>query len=538
MDPLWISIAFIFGFLANRVKLPPLTGYLVAGFLLSYLGATHGEVVSVLSDVGVMLLLFTIGLKLRFKTLLKPEIWAGASIHLSLTAIFTLVGIWLLGFTGLQLFSGLGWKASLLIALAMSFSSTVFAVKTLEEKGETTSLHGKTSIGMLIMQDIFAVIFMVVAAGKVPNWYALGLPLVLLLLRPLLFYILRKSGHGELLILFGFFAALVAGAELFRFTGLKADLGALVVGMMLAKHAKAGELSDKLLNFKDIFLIGFFLSIGMSGQPDIHILIAALIVSTAIIVKAPIYFLVLTRFRLRARTSFLTSVTLANFSEFGLLVSAVGAKNGWISGDWLLVIAIALSISFILASPLNTNSYSLYSRLKDFLHKFETRKRLSYDIAFDIGDAEILIFGMGRLGTPMYDHLQKTYGKSVLALDYNIEKVKAHQQAGRNVIHDDSTDMDFWDKMNEHHLKNGQVKLVALCLGDHNSHVYTINRLNAIKYAGKIAATAKYEDELISLKKLGVDSAFDLYSEAGAGFADHVCQSLCKCDTENEKSRP
>ena len=537
MEPLWISIAFLFGFLVRTLGLPPLVGYLVAGFVLHYTGAEAGSLIQSLSDIGIMLLLFTIGLKMKIKTFLRPEIWAGATIHIAATGLAILAGVVLMSWWGISAFSGLSWKASLLVSFSMSFSSTVFAFKVLEEKGETTSLHGKIAIGLLIMQDIFAVLFLVFAAGKAPNLYALLIPLALLVMRPLLFFFLNRAGHGEMLILFGFFAALVLGGELFHLTGLKSDLGALAAGMLLAPHRKAGELAENLMGFKDMFLIGFFLSIGLSVDLSLEIIIAALIVLTALSVKVPLYFLILTRFRLRARTAFLSSLSLANFSEFGLIVASVGATSGLIPYDWLGIIAIALSLSFILASPVNSASYRLLNHYRHFLLKFQKSRRLPYDQPYDIGDAEILIFGMGRFGSSTYDQLNKVYGRKVLALDYDSEKVAVHQKAGRNVIHDDATDQDFWEKINFAHLRTGQVQMVMLCMGDLQSHKYTIERLREINYRGVISATGKYDDEVKALQKEGVDSAYNFYAEAGVGFANHVCEKLCTMIDEEKAER-
>ena len=121
-----------------------------------------------------------------------------------------------------------------LVGFAFSFSSTVFAVKVLEERGEMSSLHGKIAIGILVMLDIFAVIFLAISTGKAPNIWALALLIGLPVLRPIMFWILNRSKHGELLPLFGFFFALVLGYQAFEFAGLKGDLGALIIGMMFA----------------------------------------------------------------------------------------------------------------------------------------------------------------------------------------------------------------------------------------------------------------------------------------------------------------
>ena len=175
MDPVWITIAFFCGFLVRQIGLPPLVGFLAAGFVLKAMGAEAGEALQIISDLGVTLLLFSIGLKLRIKSLLKPEVWAGASLHMLVTVLLFGAAIYGLSLAGLSLFTGLDFKLALLIAFALSFSSTVFAVKILEEKGEMASLHGRVSIGILIMQDILAVLFLTFSTGKIPSLWTIAL---------------------------------------------------------------------------------------------------------------------------------------------------------------------------------------------------------------------------------------------------------------------------------------------------------------------------------------------------------------------------
>lgn len=526
MDPIWLTIAFGLGFLVRLIGLPPLVGYLLAGFVLHYFGAQPGEFIQVVSDLGVTLLLFTVGLKLKFKSLIRKEIWGGASIHMLITTL--VFGVLLMGmsYSSLTVFAQFDWRLALLIGFALSFSSTVYAVKVLEEKGEMGSLHGMVSIGILVMQDIFAVLFIVFAAGETPTLYALGLPVLLILIRPILFLVLKKIGHGEMLVLYGFFLALIVGAELFKWLGLKPDLGALVVGMLVAPHKKARELADALLQFKDFFLIGFFLSIGFMGIPNREIWIVAILLALAINFKVLLYFFVLTRFRLRARTSVFIALSLANFSEFGLIVANIAVADGLLPAQWLVTISIALSITFVISSPLNTYSHSIYYAIKKRLHVFETARRLTYDKTTDIGDAEILIFGMGRVGTATYDRLHLKYGQLVLGMDYNFEVVEKNQALGRNVVQDDATDSEFWERIAEDPRRSKQVKMIFLCMKDHKSNLFAVKRLNGIQYPGLIAAVASHEDQLRELEKLNVHAAYSIYTEAGFGFADHVCSKV------------
>src|SRR6056297_2119664 len=141
MDPLWILAAFLFGVAASKIGLPPLVGYLLAGFFLNSIGVEGGDTLAKIANAGVTLLLFTIGLKLKLKSLAKPEVWAGTSIHMAVTVSVFSVLIVMLGSLGVPLFDALNMQTALLVAFALSFSSTVFAVKVLEGKNEMASRH-------------------------------------------------------------------------------------------------------------------------------------------------------------------------------------------------------------------------------------------------------------------------------------------------------------------------------------------------------------------------------------------------------------
>ena len=340
----------------------------------------------------------------------------------------------------------------------------------------------------------------------------------------MLFAILSRVGHRELLLLFSIFLALGLGAAGFEFVGLKPDLGALVLGVLVAGHPKTGEMSDILLSFKDLFLVGFFLSIGLSGAPSLEAFGIAGLLTFAVTLKVILFFFLFTRFKLRSRTSLMASFSLANYSEFGLLVTSIGVRNGWIGNEWLTIIAIALSISFILASPLNTAAHSIFDRWAERLRSFQSRTRHPDDQSIDPGDAEIAVFGMGRVGMAAYDEMCARHGELVIGIDFDADMVKKHQAAGRNVILGDATDIDFWARAKVG--GQGKLRLVMLAMPNHTANMRAVAELTDKSYNGIIAATAQFDDEVEELKKAGVHGAFNFYAEAGHGFAEHVCQTL------------
>ncbi len=351
MEIILISTAFIAGFIALKCHLPPLVGFLLAGFALHAAGFQSNDTITVLADLGVTLLLFTIGLKLDIKTLLSKEIWAGSTIHNILSTLVFSLALLLFKYLGLDSLASVPLTSIILLGFALSFSSTVFAVKSLQEKGEMNATYGTIAIGILVMQDIFAVVLLKASTGKLPEWYAIAL-FALPLLRPLFFKILDWVGHGEMLVLAGIFFALVTGAGLFELVGVKPDLGAIVLGMMLAGHKKASELSKSLFNMKELFLVCFFLNIGLSEHPTVTGFLLAVLLVLLLPLKGILYFVVLNKFRFRVRTSLLTTVSLFNFSEFGLIVGGLAFKMGWLSGDVLVALAISVPLSFIVSAPI------------------------------------------------------------------------------------------------------------------------------------------------------------------------------------------
>ncbi len=519
MDPLLISVAFILGYLVRQVGLPPLVGFLAAGFVLNALGFEGGETLQTFADLGVTLLLFSIGLKLDLKSLAKPEVWAGASLHMAVTVAVFGAGVFGLSLAGLPFFAELTLPMAILVAFALSFSSTVFAVKILEEKGEMGAMHGRVSIGILIMQDIFAVLFLTFSLGKLPSFWAILVPFALWGIKPILYRLMDRSGHGELLLLFGLFAALVAGAGGFELVGLKADLGALVLGILLAGHAKSSELAKTLMGFKDLLLVGFFLTIGLSGVPTMAAIGVAALLVIVVPLKGALFYLLLARFKLRARSSLLATLSLANYSEFGLIVAAVGASQGWLGAEWLVIIALALSATFVIGSPLNTAADTLYVRYREKLCRFETDTRHPDDQPIDPSGATIGVFGMGRIGTMAYDFLSEKYGETVIGVDFDMQQVSAHSAVGRRVVFGDPTDPDFWSRLI---LPEQKSRMVLLTMPSHQANLAATRHLLDIGFPGQITAIAQFDDQVEELREAGAHAAFNFYNEAGLGFAEHA----------------
>ncbi|MFK8042417.1 cation:proton antiporter [Congregibacter sp.] len=513
-DPLLIIVALLCGMASRAVGMPALIGYLAAGFVLHELNVDGGEMLETLSEMGITLLLFSIGLKLQIRDLLLPRIWGTTVVHMLITQLAVL-GVLSLA-QHLLPSLGLSITVNLIIAFAFSFSSTVFVIQIMQERGEMASRHANLAIGVLIIQDLAAVLFLAASTGKVPELSALWLLLLLPARRPIL-RLLSLAGHGELFTLAGF-ALAILGAQMFDSVGIKGDLGALLIGVLLAGEQKGKELARNLLYFKDLFLVGFFLSIGLSGWPSPSLMILAMILGGMALLKPLLYFPLFTRFHVAPRTALLASNSLANHSEFGLIVIAVAASQGWVGPEWSGAMSIAIAVSFVVSSPLNHLSHSLYRRHRLRLLRHESPMVRAQRP--DTRDVRVLILGMGNIGTGAYEAIARSYGRQALGIDDNDRKLAQHMAMHRRVAAADASDPDFW-----HRIALDELELVMLALTNHQENMLVADLLREMGYEGRIAAVVRFDEEATALEAKGI-SAFNLYAQAGEGFAAHAARGL------------
>ena len=342
--------------------------------------------------------------------------------------------------------------------------------------------------------------------------------------KPLLYKLLQHSGHGEILALTGFFLTFTGGA-LFELVGLKSHLGALVFGLLLSNHIKTTELAKSLLSFKELFLIGFFLSIGFTALPTLEMLEVALLVTLALPIKAALFFLWLTFLKLRSRTAFLSALSLANYSEFGLIVCSVSVSYGLLPKEWLVIMAVSVAISFVFSSIINIKAHKLYRHWGTFIKRFERVDRLPEDQFCSPSNATVLVIGMGRVGTGAYDSLNDELQKQVCGIELDKRRVVSQCRTGRNVIMADAEDPDFWE-----HIDLTPIHLIMFALPNYSDVLEVSKQLYLAGYQGKTAGIARYVDEEKELLSAGIDVVFNYYAEVGIGFAE---QTIHYFDSEN-----
>ena len=506
-----ISFAFFFGLAVRQIGLPPLVGFLAAGFAInlfapllglpSYTGKTLGHV----AHLGVLMLLFTVGLKLKIAQIAQPQVVGGALLHFAMSV--------LLFMPGLKFLMGLDWNTALLMAIALSFSSTVLAAKLLETKRELGAFHGRTAIGILIVQDIIALVVLAIWSGQSPNIWALlvfGLPL----LRPVLHRLLDIAGHDELLVLMGMLLSLVIGGMGFQAMGLSSEIGALVMGVLLSTHGRAKELGASLWSLKEIFLVGFFLQIGLTGLPDWGAMVFAVAAGIVLALKGALFFALLVAFKLRARSAFLSALSLTAYSEFGLIVAA------GVLPEYLVPLAIAVSISFVISAPLNRYAHPLYERYETRLRHFERDTIHPDEQPKHMGDADVLIFGMGRTGSAAYLTMIEQ-GFKPLGLDADTYKAQAHRDAGRNVMFADAEDSNFWRSCNL-----GQIKAAILSMDDLEAKLIAARSLRQRGFTGPIVAHALHDAHQEQIREAGADYTYLTMNQAGINLAEQTAEAM------------
>ena len=487
MDIVWVGVAFVFGILVSKVHIPPLVGYLVAGITLGAFGYEEGNVLNEIAHLGVVFLLFTVGLHIKIKNILALEVLGTGLIHLFISTLI---------FVPIILFVGLGIEAAIIISIILGFSSTVLAAKNLESRGEMGAYYGRVAIGILIIQDLVAIGIIAYAGGGVPSYWSvvlLGLPL----LRPLLSGLLRLLDRDELMLLMAL-ALAIGGEALFMQFNLSGELGALAMGMLLANDEKGEQLEKKIWGIKEAFLVGFFLQIGLTGLPDASAWAVIGLFTLILPLKAILFFALFMVFKLRARTAFQSTISLTAYSEFTLIAGAVASSMGLIPSDWILLLAILTAISYILNSVLVKNEDRMWEKLNDYLVKFQREGRTPDKQLSTLGAAEYLVIGMGTSGTAAYDFLKEN-DFQVVAMDINPDRISDHIEDGRRIVYGDAQDIGLWEKLDTSKIKS---ILIAMSTGI-DLKIHVVNMLKDCEFKKRVFVLAMNEREEEAIKQAG-----------------------------------
>jgi len=331
----------------------------------------------------------------------------------------------------------------------------------------------------------------------------------------------NRLGHGELQTLFGVTMALVPGYWLFESVGIKGDFGAMIIGVLLASHPRASELSRTLFGLRELLLVGFFVSIGLHVTPTPETVALGLLLVLLLPIEAALFTLVLALFGLRRRTSILAGLALANFSEFGLIVISTGVDADLLEADWLVVTSVAVAASFVFSTLVNRRGSRLVSKLSAYVPTTPAARRHPEDAPIDLAPARAVVLGLGRVGSSAYERLVDEYGLSVVGVENDPVKVDQLRGRGLRVIEADATETAFWDRC----VGVAGIELLVLAMPFHGSNLVALDRVAERDFDGTVAVVAQYDDERGELLGRGADVAFHIYEGTGVGLADAAAEA-------------
>lgn len=501
-EVIFLGCAYFIGLLATRLFFPPLVGYLLAGYGLNIVEIAPLPALSHLADIGIELLLFTVGLKIKPRSLIKREVLNVGGLHL---IIVTSVSVALFLLQGGHLTGGV------ILGASLAFSSTVLAVKVLEDNHELSTLHGRDVVSILILQDIIAIGLLAVADGKTPSPWAFSL-LALPFIRPIAHRLLSLTHSDDLRLLLGIFFALT-GSTIATYVGISADIGALLMGIALASHAKTEDIANKLWGLKEILLVAFFIQIGLNELPNAQQVKEAFFLLLMLPLQGVLFFILFVFFGLRTRTAFISSLALMTYSEFALITTDAVVEAHLLSPEWRATISLAVASSLAIAAPLNHFSHRLFSVLEPLLNRFERKGKHPDRLPDSIGVAEWIIFGMGRTGISAYLALHEKEQR-VVGFDADptiLEKLLAD---GRRVVYGDAEDVELLNSLRLDHVKG-----ILLTMPDFEARRSATMRLRKRGFSGRIGTICYYSEEQGVLDASGANFVIHPLTQAGSHLA-------------------
>lgn len=531
MDNLFVQLAIILGassilgYIVHKLKLPILIAYLLVGLVIATVtlfDVRSSEILHFLPEIGIAFVLFLVGMELdlrEIRSLGKPILMASTlQIIISSVAGFAIAGS--LGF---------GTVEAMYLGLGLAFSSTIVVIKLLLEKNDLTSLYGKLSIGILLLEDLIAVLILLGLTVS-PSLFNLGLqqafPMVALVLKVVLLfgatlainrYILPKifdavSESQELLFLSAIAWCFIYIAFALSL-GFSVVIGAFLAGVGLASSAYHYQIQGKVKPLRDFFVTLFFVYLGTQVNfADLGKAYPAIILFTlyAVLAKPVIFLLVLGSFGFRKHTMFQTAINLSNISEFSLIILLVGLQMGFVSTTSLTVIAVSLILSTIISSLMISKSAYLYKYVKSLIAVFERKipHRLVQETShYDLKD-HVIVIGSHQVGESLVKYFQKEATPQVV-LDFNPYQVERLLLAKIPVVFGDMGDPEVLEvlNLNEAKLIISTVpnltdnKLLIEEVKDRKLNIPVIVRSDSIKEAKalyRFGATFVYIPDIVS----------------------------------------
>lgn len=503
-----LAIVLAMSFIMRILKQPLIIGYIISGILVGPLIFNlieFNESLSIFSELGIAFLLFIVGLHL------SPRVIKEVGKISLITGIGQVIFTSLIGyFIGLAL--GFSSITSIYIAVALTFSSTIIIMKLLSDKEALDKLYGKISIGFLLVQDLIAIIILIVISsfsngGSITSIITATIikgVIGVAILLPFSYYVLPRlndffAKSKELLFVF----AIVWGlglAALFYYAGFSIEVGALIAGVLLSVSPYNYEISAKLKPLRDFFIISFFLILGsqMVFSDIAGLIIPAIVFSFFILIGNPLIVMILMGvFGYSKNTGFMAGLTVAQISEFSLILIALGVKLGHIPNEILSFVTVIGLITIAGSTYMIMYSEAIYSKLSKYLKIFE--KKNVHEKHQVTKTYDYILLGENRIGFSIMNSFIKMKDKYVV-VDYNPERVKRLKSKGISCIYGDASDSEFLDDI---HIS--KVKILVSTIPETETNLMILNKIKEKNKSAVVIVTARQISDTFKLYDAGAD---------------------------------
>ena len=506
-----IAIALVLAYIMKLIKQPLIIAYILSGIIVGpmFLNLVKSQDTLVaFSQMGITFLLFILGLNLNLKVLKEVGLVA------FITGIGQVLFTSILGYL-IAISFGFSPLSAIYISVALTFSSTIIIVKLLSDKNDLDTLYGRISIGFLIVQDIVAIFILMFLSGYVSNvsipsllitTFLKGISFILVLFiisRYILYRLLHNIAKSrELLFLFGItwcFVISVASSYL----GFSIEIGALLAGVSLASSPFHYEIGRKIRPLRDFFIILFFVVLGSQMTFSItNLIVPAIVLSIFVLIGNPLIVMTLIGlFGYKKRTGFLAGLTVAQISEFSLILVVLGLKLGHLSPEIVSMVTVIGIITITGSSYMILKGNILYNSLSKYLGIFERKNTEIEEISYHNKKEkyQVILFGYNRTGYSLVKKLQKMK-KSLLVVDFNPDVIQELAKENVPCKYGDASDTEMLKELNIE-----KVKMVISTIIDTEVNLQLVNKIKEINKKAIVIFKANQIDEALQLYDAGAN---------------------------------
>ncbi len=502
-----IAIATVVSLVMRLLKQPLIIGHIFTGIIVGpsvFHLIDNQEVFDIFSSIGITLLLFVVGLGLN------PKIIKEVGKVSLITGVGQVIGTTIIGMVLTLLFSGISSEEAIFVGVAMAFSSTIIILKLLSDKKEQSRLHGKISIGVLLVQDILATLALLFLSASGEDglslldlmllmvkggWLAIGLYGISTLVLPRMSNLI--AGSQEFLFLF----AVAWGfgiASLFELAGFSIEVGALFAGVALASLPYAQEMSARLRPLRDFFIVVFFISLGAGLSLDniSDVILPAVSLSAAVLIFNPLIILIiLGLLGYTKRTSFQVGIAMAQISEFSLIFLILAQRQGYVSDSLLTTMTLVGLITIAISTYMIIYTDKLYFLFEKHLKLFERRHTRTE--ARSAPNYDMILFGYRKGG----QEFAKTFSamkKHYVVVDYDPEVIDHLEHDHINYIYGDANDIEILDEIGIE-----KAKLIISSVTDYKTNAFLVEHIHELNKSVPVIAQAETKQEAAQLYEAG-----------------------------------